>query len=490
LIFEEYIAYSSDDDVDFIAHSLLNFHDYTTLPLTFSVVGVITTVAGSGKPDYSGDGAQATLATLNIPEGVAVGALGNIYIADTYNHRIRMVTKSSGIITTVAGNGTAGYSGDGRQATSAKLKFPAGVAVDVSGNIYIADTSNYCIRLRNEGTGIISTVAGTGTSGYSGDGGQATLARLSNPQGIAVDVLGNIYVADQFNNRIRIITKSNGVITTVAGTGGAGAFNGDGGKATSAVIDNPGDVAVDASGNIYIIERERHRVRMVTQSTGLITTVAGDGTASFNGNGGQATSAGLSNPYGVAVDISGNLYITQGTLDDHRVRMVTKSSGIITTVAGTGTSGYSGDGAQATAAKLNGPQSVAVDALGNVCVADTYNNRIRIFAANAQPTSAPSAAPTFTSSPSAAPTSTSSSTAAPTSTSSSTAAPTSTSSPTAAPTSTPSPSTVPATSVIATTPTTSSTALSGNVLPGVIGGVGGFLLILVILAVICFCRRR
>ena len=462
------------------------------------MVGVITTVAGNGNHDYSGDGAQATLATLNIPEGVAVGALGIIYIADTYNHRIRMVNESTGVITTVAGNGTAGYSGDGRQATLAKLKYPAGVAVDVSGNIYIADTSNYCIRRRTESTGIISTVAGTGTSGYSGDGGQATLARLSNPQGIAVDVLGNIYVADQFNNRIRIIT--NGVITTVAGTGGAGAFNGNGGKATSAVIVSPDDVAVDASGNIYIVERERHRVRMVTKSTGLITTVAGDGTASFNGNGGLATSAGLSNPYGVAVDISGNLYITQGTLDDHRVRMVTKSSGIITTVAGTGTSGFSGDGAQATAAKLNGPQSVAVDALGNVFVADTYNNRIRTFATNALPTSSPSTAPTSTSSPSTAPTSTPSPSAAPTSTPSPTTAPTSTpspstaptstSSPTAAPTSTPTPSTVPATSLAATTPTTSSTALSGNALIGVISGVGCFLLILLILAVICFCRRR
>jgi trimeric autotransporter adhesin len=462
------------------------------------VVGVINTVAGNGKPDDIGDGAQATQAMLNIPEGVAVGALGIIYIADTYNHRIRMVNESTGVITTVAGNGTAGYSGDGRQAILAKLKYPAGVAVDVSGNIYIADTSNYCIRRRTESTGIISTVAGTGTSGYSGDGGQATLARLSNPQGIAVDVLGNIYVADQFNNRIRIIT--NGVITTVAGTGGAGAFNGNGGKATSAVIVSPEDVAVDVSGNVYIVERERHCVRMVTKSTGLITTVAGDGTASFNGNGGLATSAGLSNPYGVAVDISGNLYITQGTLDDHRVRMVTKSSGIITTVAGTGTSGFSGDGAQATQAKLNGPQSVAVDALGNVFVADTYNNRIRIFAANALPTSAPSAAPTSTPSPTTAPTSTPSPSTAPTSTPSpSTAststpspstAPTSTSSSTAAPTSTPSPSTVPATSLTATTPTTSSIALSGNALPGVISGIGCFLLILLILAVICFCRRR
>jgi trimeric autotransporter adhesin len=477
-------------------------------------------VAGTGKANYSGDGAQATLASFYGPYDVALDTSGNLYVADCYNNRIRKITMSTGIITTVAGTGKSGYSGDGGLATLSKISYPQGVAVDASGNVYISDTSNYRIRLLTVRTGIITTVAGDGTLGYGGDGGLATSSRLSNTEGIAVDALGNIYVADQFNNRIRMITKETGVITTVAGNGGNGAFtfNGDGGEATSALVDNPYDVAVDVSGNLYISETERNRIRMVTKSTGLISTVAGDGTAEYTGNGGLATSAGLSNPYGVAVDISGNLFITQGTKDDHRIRMVTKSTGIITTVAGTGPYGYSGDGGQATSAKLNAPQNVAVDASGNVYIADMANGRIRVFATNSPPTLSPSPVPTlaptlspsglptvFSSlSPSAAPTRipTLSPSAAPTisSTLSPSAAPTisSTLSPSAAPTispstaltAAPSPDAVPATALIASSPTASSTALSSGLLPGVAGGVGGFLLILLLLAVICFCKRR
>jgi trimeric autotransporter adhesin len=222
-------------------------------------------VAGTGSSGYSGDGGQATSAALNSPYGVAVDASGNIYIADTYNYRIRIVTKSTGIISTVAGTGSYGYSGDGGQATSAALDYPCGVAVDASGNIYIADTYNYRIRMVTKSTGIISTVAGTGSYGYSGDGGQATSAALNSPYGVAVDASGNIYIADTYNYRIRIVTKSTGIISTVAGTGSYG-YSGDGGQATSAALRSPYGVAVDASGNIYIADTYNHRIRMFALS--------------------------------------------------------------------------------------------------------------------------------------------------------------------------------------------------------------------------------
>jgi trimeric autotransporter adhesin len=218
-------------------------------------------VAGSGSLGSSGDGGQATSASLNYPRGVAVDASGNIYIADTYNNRIRMVTKSTGIISTVAGDGTQEYKGDGGPATSAILYYPASIAVDALGNIYIADSSNYRIRMVTKSTGIISTVAGSGSSGSSGDGGQATSATLNSPYGVAVDASGNIYIADSSNNRIRMVTKSTGIISTVAGSGPYG-YSGDGGQATSAVLKYPYGVAVDASGNIYIADSYNYRIRM------------------------------------------------------------------------------------------------------------------------------------------------------------------------------------------------------------------------------------
>jgi trimeric autotransporter adhesin len=274
-------------------------------------------VAGDGTTGYKGDGGLATSAGLYYPQGVAVDASGNIYIADTVNRRIRLVTKSTGIITTVAGDGTIEYKGDGGLATSAGLYFPYGVAVDASGNIYIADYYNHRIRLVTKSTGIITTVAGDGIAGYTGDGGLATSAGLNYPQGVAVDASGNIYIVDTSNSRIRLVTKSTGIITTVAGDGTI-VYKGDGGLATSAGLYSPFGVAVDASGNIYIADTVNSRIRLVTKSTGIITTVAGDGTVGYKGDGGLATSAGLSTPYGVAVDASGNIYI----VDSSRVRLV------------------------------------------------------------------------------------------------------------------------------------------------------------------------
>ena len=332
--------------------------------------GVITTVAGNNRlGGYSGDGGPAASAELNYPQGVAVDSSGNLYIADFGNHRIRKVD-ASGVITTVAGNGTEGYSGDGGPATSAEFDHPSSVAADSSGNIYIADSYNHRIR-KIDASGVITTVAGNGTDGFSGDGGPATAAQLDYPSSVTVDFSGNIYTAANFNHRIRKVDTS-GVITTFAGNGTEG-FSGDGGPATLAELDHPSSVAADSSGNIYIADFVNNRIRKVNTS-GIITTVAGQGITGFNGDGGLASLAEVHHPSGVAVNPSGNIYIAE--LYTHRIRKVDTSGGI-TTVAGNGTFGFSGDGGPATAAELNQPSSVAVDSAGNIYIADSYNNRIR-----------------------------------------------------------------------------------------------------------------
>jgi trimeric autotransporter adhesin len=342
-------------------------------------------VAGNREVGYEGDGVLATSASLYEPYGIAVDTSGNIYIADRRSHRIRMVTKSTSIITTVAGDGRGAYSGgnysgDGGLATSASLWFPSGVDVDASGNIYIADTTNHRIRLVTKSTGIITTVAGDGTDSYKGDGGSATSAGLWFPTDVDVDASGNIYIADYFHHCIRLVTKSTGIITTVAGDGTSG-YEGDGGSATSASLRQPQCFAVDASGNIYIADTYNHVVRLVTKSTGIITTVAGDGIRGYNGDGGLATSASLFGTTGIAVDASGNIYIADTY--NHVVRLVTKSTGIITTVAGKGIAEYSGDGGPATSASLRFPIGVDVDASGNIYIADTFNHRVRLVTAKA-----------------------------------------------------------------------------------------------------------
>jgi sugar lactone lactonase YvrE len=356
-------------------------------------------VAGDGTQGYKGDGGQATSAGLTNPHGLAVDASGNIYIADTFSYRIRMVTRSTGIITTVAGDGTLRYKGDGGQATSAGLANPYGLAVDASGNIYIADTFSNRIRMVTRSTGIITTVAGDGTEGYKGDGGQATSAGLFLPIGVAVDASGNIYIADTFSNRIRMVTRSTGIITTVAGDGTQG-YKGDGGQATSAGLFAPRSVALDTSGNIYIADSSNYRIRMVTRSTGIITTVAGDGTTDYSSDGGQAASAGLTYPYDVAVDVSGNIYIADG--GSYRLRMVSKSTRIITTVAGGGSFGYKGGGGQATSVALGSVAGVCVDASGSIYIADRDNSRIFLVSLKAS-TLAPFSSP-LSSLPSASPT--------------------------------------------------------------------------------------
>jgi len=335
---------------------------------------VITTVAGNGyelygEGGFSGDGGAATNAELFWPFGVAIDGAGNLYFADNENERIRRVG-TNGVITTVAGNGTLGYSGDGGAATNAHLYLPRGVASDPAGNLYIADFYNN--RIRKVGTnGVITTVAGTNSAGYSGDGGAATNARLNVPSGVALDAFGNLYIADMSNNCIRMV-GANGIISTVAGTNSAG-YSGDGGAAVNASLWMPVGVAVDCLGNLYIADEYNNRIRAVNTS-GIITTVAGNGALGYSGDGGAAAGASLTLPAGVAVDATGNLYIIDGY--NSRIREVS-TSGIITTIAGMGGSGYSGDGGPATGALLYGPAGLAVDSAGNVYIADTDNNRIR-----------------------------------------------------------------------------------------------------------------
>jgi hypothetical protein len=300
-----------------------------------------------------------------------VDSSGNLYIGDSQNHRVRKVAVG-GTISTVAGTGTAGYSGDGGPATSAQLNYPIGVAVDSSGNLYIADEVNQRIRKVTAG-GTISTVAGTGTAGYSGDGGQATSARLNYPSYVAVDSSGRLYIADTANQRVRRVGPL-GNIGTVAGTGTSG-YSGDGGQATSAQLNTPSGIAVDSSGNLYIADYSNARIRRVGP-LGNIGTVAGSGTDGFSGDGGAATSARLYHPGAVAVDTSGNQYILD--FDNFRIRKVT-AGGTISTVAGTGTHGYSGDGGPATSARIGSASDVAVDAAGRVYVADSDNARIRVL---------------------------------------------------------------------------------------------------------------
>ncbi len=328
--------------------------------------GIITTVVGNGSATFAGDSGPAGGASLNYPSGVALDAAGNLYIADFGNQRVRRV--AGGTISTVAGNGAFKYSGDGAAATSASLDVPMGVAVDSRGNLYIADAQNHRVRRVNAATGVITTVAGNGVQGFGGDNGPAASAQLDEPRGVAVDANDNIYIADKGNFRVRRVSAA-GTITTVAG--GGNAFPGDNGPATSAQISAFG-VALDRNNNLFIADRANHRIRMVSVSSGVITTVAGGGTV-FPGDGGPATSAALNNPAAVAVDASGNIYIAD-TLSN-RIRRVT--SGTITTFAGNGTFGFSGDGGPATSAMLTEPAGVTVDAAGNVFIADYWNARIR-----------------------------------------------------------------------------------------------------------------
>ncbi len=329
----------------------------------------ITTIAGDGIAGYSGDKGPATSAELNTPEGIANDAAGNIYIADRINNSIRKVTPS-GAITTIAGTGIAGFSGDGFAATSAALNTPVSVVVDVAGNIFIADQANNRVRKINT-AGIITTLAGNGTVGYNGDGFAATAAELNKPGGVAVDDSGNVYIGDFNNNRIRKINTS-GIISTIAGNGFSG-FSGDGGPAITAELNSPQGILIDHNYNIFFTDNLNHRVRKINTS-GTIITIAGTGTAGYNGDGIAATSAELNTPKRLAIDTAGNIFITDEL--NNRVREV-NTSGIISTVVGNGIAGYNGDGMRPGLAELNNPVGIAIDDSEYIYVSDKLNNRIR-----------------------------------------------------------------------------------------------------------------
>ena len=334
--------------------------------------GTIATVAGDGVYGFAGDGGPATSARLFHPRAIAFDASGNTYIADAMNGRVRRIDRT-GAITTIAGNGVEGFGGDGGSALQASLNQPHGLAVDAEGNLYIADSGNHRLR-RVDAHGVITTVAGNGTPGMGGDGGPASAALLKQPKTLTIDEHGRLLMADSGNNRVRRIDLATGIITTVAGVTASG-FSGDGGQATRARLDSPGGVAVTRDGTVYIADTDNERVRKITPD-GVITTIAGTGTAGYGGDGGPATQATLNMPRAVAVDVAGDVYI--GEEDGQRIRRI-DGYGTITTIAGNGVGGFAGEGAPAGQAQLDRLRAVNLDAAGNLWIADTFNNRVRVI---------------------------------------------------------------------------------------------------------------
>jgi uncharacterized protein (TIGR03437 family) len=362
-----------------LAATLFLFTPVLSLAQVKVPAGTITTIAGDNIQGYLGDGGAATSAELNLPYH-AVFASGNLYIADQVNNAVRMVANGNGNISTIAGqDGVSGFTADNVKAINSELASPCGVAVDSSGNVYIADTNNHAIRKVTASTGIITTVAGIEQNGYAGDGSGALSAMLSKPSSVVFDSAGNMYIADSGNNVIRKVTASTGNISTYAGDFNTPGYTGDGGAATKVGVglNNPVAVALDSAGNLYIADSENDVIRKVTAASGIITTIAGNGTPGFSGDGGRAVFAQLSHPKGVAVDSAGNVYISD-TLNN-RIRVVAPN-GTINTVIGTGAMTYSGDGGPATAATLNHAEGLSFDSAGNLYIADNGNNVIRQYA--------------------------------------------------------------------------------------------------------------
>lgn len=344
----------------------------TVAGATLGQAQTITTIAGipPGASGFVGDGGPASVAKLKAPQSMVKDAAGNLYIADAGNFRIRKIN-TAGIISTIAGNGTPGFSGDGGAATAAQMLSVTGICIDGAGNLYIADLPNHRVR-KISTSGIITTVAGNGMPGFAGDGGAAIAAQLNQPSDVAIDAAGNLYIADKNNNRVRKVTSS-GTISTYAGDASVG-FSGDGGAATDAELSGPTGLGVDGAGNLYIADQMNGRIRRVN-SAGIIETVAGNGVFGYAGDGAAATSAALYQPVDVHADGAGNLWISDQNND--RIRKV-NAAGIISTIAGNGISGFAGDGGTATAAQMDAPGGVYVDAGGNVYFADQTNNRVRV----------------------------------------------------------------------------------------------------------------
>lgn len=341
--------------------------------LTMSQFGnaqTTTTIAGNGTGTHAGDGSAATAASLQSPAYVKTDAMGNIYVADKLNNRVRKIS-AAGVITTIAGTGATIFSGDGGAATAATLWQPMGVAVDGSGNVYISDATHYRIRKINT-AGIISTIAGTGTTGFGTDGVAATATNIGAPAGICFDAAGNLVFAERSYNRVRKIDMTTGIISTVAGTGSS-SFGGDGAAATAAFLNQPYDVNYDTAGNLYIADYNNNRIRKVS-TAGIISTYAGDGTTAMSGDGGAATAASLYKPSGVWADSAGNVFIADTW--HNKVRKV-GATGTISSVAGTGAAGYGGDGGSGAVAVFNYPSSITMDNSGNLYLTDDNNHRVR-----------------------------------------------------------------------------------------------------------------
>ena len=391
---------------------------------------MIRTLVGNGESGYTGDGRSSMQARLNEPKGVTIDCHGNVYVADSENHVVRKVDRATGVISTVAGmsddhlrspverdsptqpthedpladdvgdtgqtkftqqadlSGTVRYwmnqpavsikryGGDGKTAVQAQLNFPTAVAVDREGNLYIADTMNHRVRMVDSETGIISTLAGTGQARFSGDGGPAHQAALNEPAALAVDEAGRLYIADQSNHRVRVVDLKTNVIRTVAGTGIA-TYDGDGKPAVDTALAGPSGLAL--TGNrLYIADTFNSRVRCVELSSGLMTTVAGDGGVYRYESPSEAPSPSLSRPTGITLDHEGRLFLTDS--DNHLIRQWDGTSGTAFCVAGQGLPSYSGDGGVAREASLCYPFGIVADRDGTLLVADTFNHRIRVLA--------------------------------------------------------------------------------------------------------------
>ncbi|HWR34135.1 MAG TPA: NHL repeat-containing protein, partial [Chitinophagaceae bacterium] len=344
----------------------------------FIIAQNITTLAGNGTGGYNGDNISASTAQLYGPQGIALDASRNVYIADLVNNRIRRVDALTNIITTIAGTGIFGFSGDGGLAINAQIAHPSALAFDATGDLFFTDRGNNRIRKITISTGIINTIAGTGTAGYSGDGGPATSAQLNSPNEVSFDASGNLFIADWYNNRVRKIDISTGIITTIAGTGTAG-YSGDGGLAINAQIFGPCGIIFDNTGNIYFAEYNGSKIRKINISNNIISTFAGTASPGFNGDGGLAVNTQLASCAYIRFDDAQNMYV--GDAGNHRIRRIDNSTTIVTTVAGTGTAGYSGDGGPATSAHLNLPFEVYFDRPQcYMYIGDYSNHRVRVIA--------------------------------------------------------------------------------------------------------------
>jgi DNA-binding beta-propeller fold protein YncE len=334
---------------------------------------IITTMAGTGIAGFAGDGGPATRARLNGPFDLGFDVAGNLYFSDTFNHRLRRIDAGSGMILTCAGSGEPGYSGDGGPAVRARLNEPYGIALDNKGNLYIADRHNHCVR-RVDPAGVITTFAGNGTAGFGGDGGPAAAAQMVEPNGLALDpAQARLFIADVGDHRVRVVDLASGTIATFAGTGAA-EHSGGGGPAVAAGIHGARAVKLAADGTVYILERQGSTLRRVDPQSGVIATVAGTGARGYAGDGGPALAAVFDAPKEFTLDRDGNPLIVD--TENHAIRRVDLSDGTVVTIAG-GRRGSGGDGGPAELAGLDRPHGVAIGPDGAIYIGDTNNHRIR-----------------------------------------------------------------------------------------------------------------